>query len=90
MANWVDINLPWYLPLGKNCFHGSKYAVPGVLIEIQEIGEHGEKSTPRQYLIGSINKNGGTCDDCTAFEADAIVTRAKILVSSEMLEIESQ
>lgn len=85
MSDWVDINLPWSVPSIGKCFFGSKYAVPGVLIEVQEIGEHGEKSPPKKYLIGHINKNGGTCDDCTAFEADAIVLRAKILVDSDIL-----
>lgn len=86
MSDWIEMNLPWYAPPTKKCFCRSEYAVPGVLIEIQEIGEHGEKSPPKRYLIGHINKNGGICDDCTAFEADAIILRAKILIDNNSLD----
>ena len=36
------------------------------------------------YLIGDINPNKGTCDDCVAFDSEAIVTRYRVLLPPEV------
>ena len=47
----------------------------GTILEAKGIhGHHGTETTAR-YLIGDINKLGGACDDCMAFDDDAIVLR---------------
>lgn len=48
---------------------------PGTLIEV----EHDNKI--HEYLIGDINANRGVCDDCTAFENNAIVKRYMVIWS---------
>lgn len=58
----------------KACFEKSELNRPGVLVEIKD------NTGVTKYLIGHINKNRGVCDDCTAFDKDAIVLRAKVLV----------
>jgi hypothetical protein len=50
---------------------------PGVLIEV----EH--DSATHQYLLGDINCSRGVCDDCVAFEKDAIVKRYRIVWSED-------
>jgi len=43
--------------------------IPGTLIDTK-IGI---------FLVGNINKLGGVCDDCRAFDVDTIVRRYKIV-----------
>lgn len=50
-------------------FNGQGLAKPGTQIEVEG----------KLYLIGNINLNRGICDDCTAFEPTAIVTRYRVL-----------
>lgn len=71
----------------KACFIYSPLNHPGVLIEVWdgETAEDGSKITTR-HLIGDINHIAGVCDDCTAFEDDAIVLRAMVLISEEELK----
>jgi len=56
-------------------FKGQGLAVPGTQVEVDG----------KAYLIGNINPNRGLCDDCTAFDSDAIVTRHRVLCSPEEL-----
>ena len=63
----------------KICFAHSPLNRPGVLIEVQS-----ENSISR-YLIGDINHLAGVCDDCTAFDDNAIVLRAQTLIPEEGL-----
>jgi|SRR5271157_6581731 len=66
------------LKVQKACFSRSELNRPGVLIEVQyKDGKTGK------HLIGHINTNCGVCDDCTAFNNDTIVLRAKVLVQEE-------
>lgn len=51
-------------------FVGQGLAKPGTQIEVDG----------KLYLIGDINPNRCVCDDCTAFDMDAIVTRYRVLV----------
>jgi len=51
---------------------------PGVLIEVEEQDTDGNLEDV-QYLIGDINPSRGVCDDCTAFDKDAIVKRYKVV-----------
>lgn len=67
MGDWVDIGKSW-----EDFLHHPMRKV-GVLIEVQ-IGK-----TKKQYLIGDINKWGGICDDCTAFDEEDRVIRAKVV-----------
>jgi len=46
----------------------------GTILEVKGNGHHPRPVTAR-YLIGDINKLGGVCDDCMAFDEDAIVLR---------------
>lgn len=57
-------------------FKGQGLALPGTQVEVDG----------KCYLIGDINRHRGICDDCTAFESDAIVTRYRVLctVSEEV------
>lgn len=55
--------------LGKS-FKGQGLDKPGTQIEVEG----------KLYLIGDINTNRGTCDDCSAFDPEAIVTRYRVLV----------
>jgi len=50
---------------------------PGVLIEVEHDG------ATHQYLLGDINCSRGVCDDCVAFEKDAIVKRYRIVWSED-------
>ncbi len=50
-------------------FKGQGLAKPGTQVEVDG----------KCYLIGDINLHRGICDDCTAFESDAIVTRYRVL-----------
>lgn len=52
-------------------FAGRGLNKPGTQIEL----ENGDV-----FLIGDINPNRGTCDDCTAFDSDDIVVRYRVLV----------
>lgn len=38
------------------------------------------------YLIGNINPILGVCDDCVAFRSEDIVTRYRVLITTEALE----
>lgn len=64
----------------KNSFSYSALCRPGVLIEVEN------NKTISKYLIGDINSSGGKCDDCMAFNEDAMVLRAKILIENYMEE----
>lgn len=57
-------------------FTGRGLALPGVQVEMADGSRH---------LIGDINKVGGVCDDCTAFDSAAIVTRYRVLIPFEMI-----
>jgi hypothetical protein len=72
----------------KKCFMDSPLNKSGVLIKIQdsETDEDGKPIPPRQYIIGDINHLAGVCDDCTAFNEDAIVLAAMILISDDDLK----
>lgn len=61
----------------KVSFYASDLRRPGVLIEVQH--ENVEGTVVRKYLIGNMNCVGVVCDDCVAFENDAVVLRAKVL-----------
>jgi hypothetical protein len=61
-------------------FHASELRRPGVLIEVRENG-----GDTRRFLLGDINCLSGVCDDCVAFDSDAIVVRAKVLVEASQL-----
>ena len=54
----------------KESFRGLGLNKPGTLIELKDGTTH---------LIGSINTIRGVCDDCPAFDSDAIVTRYAIV-----------
>jgi hypothetical protein len=56
-----------------NSFCGRGLNNPGTLIEVEENGKLSE------YLIGDINVNCGVCNDCVAFNSNAIVKRYKIV-----------
>lgn len=72
----------------KACFMYSPLNKPGVLIKVQdnEVGEDGQPIPPMQYVIGDINHLAGVCDDCTAFNDDAIVLMAMMLISDDDLK----
>ena len=57
----------------QESFNGRGLCKPGVQIEVDG----------KLYLIGDINQLRGVCDDCTAFEGDAIVTRYRVLIDME-------
>lgn len=59
--------------LDAQSFTGQGLAVPGTQIEVEG----------KLWLIGDINPNRGVCDDCTAFEPDAVVDRYRVLCSTE-------
>lgn len=73
---WNDAEDAADARLKANTFVGRDLANPGVQIELED----GER-----YLIGTINQNGGVCDDCKAFEGSAIVKRYRVLVESSLL-----
>jgi len=52
-------------------FAGLGFARPGVQVEMAD---------GKQYLIGDVNKLGGVCDDCSAFNSTDIVARYRVLV----------
>jgi hypothetical protein len=64
----------------KASFSLSDLCRPGVLIEVQDT-----RGNKKRYLIGDINCNSGVCDDCTVFEPESIVLRAKVMVDLELL-----
>jgi hypothetical protein len=68
----------------RTSFRYSDLNRPGVLIEVQ----YNDKV--KQFFLGHINCNAGVCDDCTAFDNDAIVLRAKILVQESEIGNEDQ
>ena len=70
MTEWIEIFLPWYSYKHKNSFCGKKLNKPGTLIEMENGDVH---------LIGTINKEGGVCDDCMDFHNNSIVARYKIV-----------
>lgn len=57
----------------QQSFAESSLNKPGVLIEVEFNDEI------KQYLIGDINIHSGICDDCRAFEDDAIVKRCRVV-----------
>lgn len=61
----------------RTSFRFSELNRPGVLIEVQ----HNDKV--ERFLLGNINCNAGVCDDCMAFDDDAIVLRAKVLIQED-------
>jgi hypothetical protein len=62
-------------------FQGRGLAQPGTQIEMAD---------GKRYLIGDINTNRGVCDDCVAFDGNAIVVRYRVLImKGEMMEIET-
>jgi hypothetical protein len=61
----------------RTSFRHSDLNRPGVLIEVQ----HNNKRSI--FLLGNINCNAGICNDCTAFDDDAIVLRAKVLIQED-------
>lgn len=65
----------------KSCFSNCTFNRPGVMIEVQD-----KSGQVQRYLIGDINESAGTCDDCQAFNHDAIVLRAIELISEKELE----
>jgi len=87
-SEWIDFGQPWsrlpdppggfdhakwdehYAQEQKVTFLGRKLAKPGVEVEVGS----------KRYLIGDINRNGGVCDDCMAFEPTAVVTRYRVLI----------
>jgi len=52
-------------------FAGLGFARPGVQVEMAD---------GKQYLIGDVNRLGGVCDDCSAFDSIDIVARYRVLV----------
>jgi hypothetical protein len=84
---WIEINLPFesheHTETGayKDSFSGRGLNKPGTLIEIEETFHHNKTRT--QHLIGDINVNRGVCDDCTAFQHDAIVTKYAVVFKHE-------
>jgi hypothetical protein len=52
----------------ETTFYGRGLAVPGVEVEVNG----------KRYLLGDINKAGGTCDDCMSFDPSDIVTRYRV------------
>ena len=52
-------------------FCGRGLNQPGVEIELTD---------GKRHLIGTINKFGGTCDDCTAFPGDTIIARYRAIL----------
>ena len=65
---WKTCGLVWH----EFCEKGLNE--PGTLVEIKDSGT---------YLIGDVNTNRGVCDDCTAFNRDAIVKRYKVVVEKD-------
>lgn len=63
----------------KICFRDSELNRPGVLIEVKT------SNGIERFLLGTINCNAGVCDDCTAFNRDDIILRAKVLISKDMI-----
>ena len=70
----------------KSCFCESVLNRPGVMIEVQ-VTEDGEVEIQR-HVIGTINRRAGVCNDCRAFENDAIVLRAKVLIPEDTVGME--
>ena len=68
----------------RTSFRFSELNRPGVLIEVQ----HNDKVD--RFLLGNINCNAGVCDDCMAFDDDAIILRAKVLVQESEIGNEDQ
>lgn len=56
-------------------FVGNGLAKPGILIEVLDVGA----DTIQQFLIGDMNTSAGLCNDCCAFEHNAIVKRYKVI-----------
>jgi hypothetical protein len=56
-------------------FVGAGLNVPGTMIEVET-----EPDKTSQFLIGDINTLRGVCDDCTAFDDNAIVKRYKVIL----------
>lgn len=59
----------------KKSFSGRGLAVSGTLIEVQV------DDKVETHLIGTINEQGGVCNDCSAFKNDAIILRYKVVYS---------
>lgn len=53
-----------------------EFAAPGVQIEMADGSRH---------LIGDINMLAGVCDDCRAFDSDAVVVRYRVLIGPDSL-----
>jgi len=64
---WIKCNLAW------DEFYDKGLNNPGTLIEVEG----------HQYLIGDTNTLRGVCDDCTAFDKKAIVSRYKVLLEKD-------
>jgi hypothetical protein len=99
MSEWIEFGQPWSMLPGPEgdedgnisdaewlahaeleeatTFIGRRLAKPGIEVEVKH-----DKGLHR-YLIGDINKVGGVCDDCMAFEPSDIVTRYRVLIEQE-------
>lgn len=66
---WIECGLTWDA-FEKQQGGRASDALIGLQVEVD--GE--------TFLIGSINRLRGVCDDCEAFRGDAIVTRYRRLV----------
>jgi hypothetical protein len=67
MEDWNDFSGTW------RDFRDSDHCEPGVLVEVDG----------SVHLIGDINRLGGVCDDCMAFDYEAKVTRYRRVVEKD-------
>ena len=72
MADWIDINLPWWTMKGDS-FCERELHNPGTLVQTED----------GIFLIGDINQLAGVCDDCKAFGNDTIILRYKVIWNKE-------
>lgn len=76
MTDWIQCSMTWREFCNKNL------NIPGTLIEVKYKDRHGKKYK-EQFLIGDINTIAGVCDNCTAFEREAVVCKYKVLIEKD-------
>ena len=67
---WIEYNksfMSYDLNVGN--FLDDGLCNPGVLVETEK----------GQYLIGTVNRNGGACDCCSIINSDDIILRYKVV-----------
>lgn len=77
-AEWIECGLPYWAMDEADSFEKRGLNKPGTLIEI---------ASGEQFLIGHINTQRGTCDDCSEFPWPTVVARYKQIITFPEKEI---